>query len=262
MIALANRRSASASEIVTGALQDHDRGLVVGETTWGKALVQSIYRLSEGAGLALTTAHYFTPAGRLIQRPWDESFDEYLSYTTRDQEAVVQHTPSQLKYTKRLGRKVYSGGGIEPDYRMAGPIEGFNPGKFARRLHPTMFANYAQRFDREGDTRFGSATDQKARRTLAGEFTVDDAMLQDFKAFVKSQLRDASQFEEAGFNADLEFIRAMLRYEIDVALFDVATARRHLLEKDPQAQYALTLFPEAEKLLRATPVKATQVAQQ
>ena len=73
-------------------------------------------------------------------------------------------------------------------------------------------------------------------------------MLQDFKAFVKSQLRDASQFDEAGFNADLEFIRAMLRYEIDVALFDVATARRHLLEKDPQAQYALTLFPEAEKL--------------
>ena len=69
MVVLANRRSASASEIVTGALQDHDRALVVGETTWGKALVQSIYRLSEGAGLALTTAHYFTPSGRLIQRP-------------------------------------------------------------------------------------------------------------------------------------------------------------------------------------------------
>ena len=83
-------------------------------------------------------------------------------------------------------------------------------------------------------------------------------MLQDFKAFVKSQLRDASLFDEAGFNGDLEFIRAMLRYEIDVALFDVATARRHLLEKDPQAQYALTLFPEAMKLLRAAPVKATR----
>ncbi len=103
LIALANRRSASASEIVTGAIQDHDRGLVVGETTWGKALVQSIYRVSEGAGLALTTAHYFTPAGRLIQRPWDESFDEYLSYTTRDQDANVQHAPSDLKYTLRLG---------------------------------------------------------------------------------------------------------------------------------------------------------------
>ena len=260
LIALANRRSASASEIVTGAIQDHDRGLVVGETTWGKALVQSIYRLSEGAGLALTTAHYFTPAGRLIQRPWDESFDEYLSYTTRDQDANVQHAPADLKYTLRLGRKVYSGGGIEPDHRMPGPVEGFNPGKFARRLYPTMFGNYAQRFDREGDTRFGAATDIKARRTLTTEFTVDEAMLQDFKAFVKSQFRDPSQFDESGFNADLEFIRAMIRYEIDIALFDVATARRHLIEKDPQAQYALKLFPEAEKLLRATPLKSTQAA--
>src|SRR5687768_841063 len=260
VIALANRRSASASEIVTGALQDHDRGLVVGETTWGKALVQSIYRLSEGAGLALTTAHYFTPAGRLIQRPWDESFDEYLSYTMRDQDANVPHAPADLKYTLRLGRKVYSGGGIEPDHRMPGPIEGFNPGKFARRLHPTMFQNYAQRFDREGDNRFGAATDVKARRILTSGFVVDEAMLQDFKAFVKSQFRDPSQFEEAGFNADLEFIRAMIRYEIDIALFDVATARRHLIEKDPQAQYALTLFPEAEKLMRATPVKSTQAA--
>jgi carboxyl-terminal processing protease len=260
VVALANRRSASASEIVTGALQDHDRGLVVGETTWGKALVQSIYRLSEGAGLALTTAHYFTPAGRLIQRPWDESFDEYLSYTTRDQDATVQHSPSELKHTLRLGRPVYSGGGIEPDHRMPGPIEGFNPGKFARRLHPTMFATYAQRFDREGDTRFGSATDSKVRRTLTAGFSVDAEMLEDFKAFVKSQLRDPSQFDEAGFMADAEFVRAMIRYEIDVALFDVATARRHLLERDPQAQYALTLLPEAEKLLRATPARNTQVA--
>jgi carboxyl-terminal processing protease len=260
LIALANRRSASASEIVTGAIQDHDRGLVVGETTWGKALVQSIYRLSEGAGLALTTAHYFTPAGRLIQRPWDESFDEYLSYTLRDQNAIAQHAPSDLKYTLRLGRKVYSGGGIEPDHRMAGPIEGFNPGKFARRLHPTMFANYAQRFDREGDTRFGAASDLKARRTLGGSFGVDDAMVQDFKAFVKSQLRDPSLYEEAGFNADIEFIRAMIRYEIDIALFDVATARRHLLEKDPQAQFALTLFPEAERLLRTPPAASTKAA--
>lgn len=259
MIALANRRSASASEIVTGALQDHDRALVIGETTWGKALVQSIYRLSEGAGLALTTAHYFTPAGRLIQRPWDESFDEYLSYTMRDQETAAQHPATDLKHTLRLGRNVYSGGGIEPDYRMAGPIEGFNPGRFARRLHPGMFASYAQRFDREGDTRFGAATTAGARRMLRQDFTVDDAMLQDFKAFVKSQLRDQSQFDEAGFNADLEFIRAMIRYEIDIALFDVATARKHLLAKDPQAQYAVTLFPEAERLIRASSTRNTQV---
>ena len=260
MVVLTNRRSASAAEIVSGALQDHDRALVVGETTWGKALVQSIYRVSEGAGLALTTAHYFTPAGRLIQRPWDETFDEYLSYTTRDQDPNKTHPVSDLKYTMRLGRKVYSGGGIEPDHRMDGPVEGFNPGKFARRLYPGTFATFAQRFDREGDTRFGTATDAKARRTLTREFTVDDAMVQEFKTFVRAQLRDQSLFDEAGFNTDIEFIRGMIRYEVDVALFDVTTARRHLLERDPQARYALTLFTEAEVLLKATPGAGSQVS--
>src|SRR5207245_10542923 len=76
IVMIANRDSASASEIVTGALQDHDRAYIVGETTFGKALVQSIYRISGGAGLALTTAHYYTPSGRLIQRPGAETFDD------------------------------------------------------------------------------------------------------------------------------------------------------------------------------------------
>jgi carboxyl-terminal processing protease len=252
IVMLANRKSASASEIVTGALQDHDRVVVVGETTWGKALVQSIYRLSEGAGLALTTAHYFTPSGRLIQRPWDETFDEYLSYTLRDQDPNKVHPASDLKYTVRLGRKVYSGGGIEPDHRVDGPIEGFNPGKFGRRLYPTAVTLFARRFDRDGDTRFGTATDLKARHSINGDFVVDDALMQEFKAFVKAQM--PTTYDEAGFNADLEFIRAMIRYEVDIQLFDAATARRHLLDKDPQAQYALGLFGEAESLLKAAPV--------
>jgi len=259
MVVLANRRSASASEIVTGALQDHDRALVVGETTWGKALVQSIYRLSEGAGLALTTAHYFTPSGRLIQRPWDETFDEYLSYTLRDQDPNKQHPASDLKYTVRLGRKVYSGGGIEPDHRVDGPVEGFNPGKFGRRLYPTMFANFARRFDRDGDTRFGAATDAVSRHAIAGDFVVDDALVQEFKTYVKAQM--PAVYDEAGFNADLEFIKAMIRYEVDLQIFNAATARRHLLEKDPQAQYALGLFGEADSLLKQ-PAVSTKAARQ
>jgi carboxyl-terminal processing protease len=79
MVTLVSRTSASASEIVAGALQDHDRSLIVGETTFGKALVQSVYRLSQGAGAAITTARYYTPSGRMIQRPWDGTFDEYLT---------------------------------------------------------------------------------------------------------------------------------------------------------------------------------------
>src|SRR6185503_14354948 len=107
IVMLANRDSASASEIFTGALQDHDRAYLVGETTFGKALVQSVYRIAGQAGLALTTAHYYTPSDRLIQRPWDATFDEYLSYTQKDQDANKTHNPSDLRRTDS-GRPVYS----------------------------------------------------------------------------------------------------------------------------------------------------------
>src|SRR4051812_34395914 len=158
MVVLANRNSASASEIFTGALQDHDRAYIVVETTFGKALVQSVYPIANGAGLALTTAHYFTPSGRLIQRPWDETFDEYLSYTQKDQDASRPHNPTDLKRTES-GRPVYSGGGIEPDKYVAGTIEGFNPTPFGRTLYGRQeFENFAQKFMAEGDNRITQAS--------------------------------------------------------------------------------------------------------
>ena len=101
MITLVNRSSASASEIVAGALQDHDRSLVVGETTFGKALVQSVYRVNQSAGAAITTARYYTPSGRLIQRPWDGTFDEYLTYTLREQETNRVHKADDLEVHRR-----------------------------------------------------------------------------------------------------------------------------------------------------------------
>ena len=163
MVTLTNRSSASASEIVSGALQDHDRSLIVGETTFGKALVQSVYRVSEGAGVAVTTAHYYTPSGRLIQRPWDDSFDEYLTYTMRDQDPNKAHNPEDLKLTD-AGRKVYSGGGIEPDRRFDGQFEGFNPTRFGRTLYArNIFDVYAQRFARKGDTRISQSSSAPAR---------------------------------------------------------------------------------------------------
>ena len=133
LVVLVNRSSASASEIVSGALQDHDRGLIVGETTFGKALVQSVYTIKGGAGLALTTGRYYTPSGRMIQRPWDGAFDEYLTYSLRDQSAERSHDSAELRYTDAK-RKVYGGGGIEPDKFLAGPIEGFNPTRFGRSI--------------------------------------------------------------------------------------------------------------------------------
>ena len=94
LIVLVNRNSASASEIVTGAMQDHDRGALVGETTFGKALVQSASTASaNGAGLALTTGRYYTPSGRMIQRPWDGAFDEYLTYSLARPDGRRGRTP-------------------------------------------------------------------------------------------------------------------------------------------------------------------------
>jgi carboxyl-terminal processing protease len=245
IVLLANRNSASASEIVTGALQDHDRAYVVGETTFGKALVQSIYRISGSAGLALTTAHYYTPSGRLIQRPWDATFDEYLSYSLKDQDAARPHNASDLKHTD-AGRAVYSGGGIEPDKRVAGPIEGFNPARFGRTLYARQeFERFAQRFTAEGDTRIGGAASANGRRTVKPNFAVDDAMVSEFKEQLKA---DRIKLDDDSFNKEVDFIRAMIRFRIDEALFGIAEARRHLIMVDPQAQAALQMFGEAQKL--------------
>jgi carboxyl-terminal processing protease len=246
IVMMANRSSASASEIVTGALQDHDRAYVVGETTFGKALVQSVYRISGGAGLALTTAHYYTPSGRLIQRPWDAAFDEYQTYVMKDQDANKPHNASDLKHTD-AGRPVYSGGGIEPDRRVAGSVEGFNPTRFARALWNSNnggeFGSYASRFDVDGDTRVKQTP--TGRRTVKPNFLVDDTMVAEFKDLMKA---DRIRVNEDAFKKDNDFIRAMIRYEIDRALFGVSEARRHLIEVDPQAKVAVTMFGEAAKL--------------
>ncbi len=251
VVVLVNRNSASASEIVTGALQDHDRAVVVGETTFGKALVQSVYRISEGAALALTTARYYTPAGRLIQRPWDGTFDEYLNYTIRNQGTPRQHNEADLRFTDG-GRKVYGGGGVEPDHHLEGPIEGFNPSKFGRLLYARQtFANFAQKFSAVGDDRIpGTAKD---RKYVTRDFVVDAAMLSDFRQQLDSE---KIKIDEAAFTQDLDFIKAMIRYEIDLNVFNVEEARRNLIPNDPQAKLALEQFPEAERLVAAAKARA------
>ena len=243
LVVIVNRNSASASEIVAGAVQDHDRGLIVGETTFGKALVQSIYRVSHGAGLALTTARYYTPSGRMIQRPWDGTFDEYLTYSMREQSPRA-HTPGERKYTSG-GRVVYSGGGIEPDHHVSGPIEGFDPSRFGRLLAARQeFASFAERFSAAGDSRVAVAG--RGRKVVSRGFALDDVLLDEFKAHVRDR---GLSVDDEQFRADIEFISAMLRYQIDVALFGVEEARRNLFDVDPQIRRASGLFDAAEGLL-------------
>jgi carboxyl-terminal processing protease len=257
MITLVNRSSASASEIVSGALQDHDRSLIVGETTFGKALVQSVYRVSGGAGAAITTARYYTPSGRLIQRPWDGTFDEYLSYVARDQDPNRVHKPDQLKYTDG-GRKVYSGGGVEPDRRFDGPTEGFNPTRQGTLIYARgMFAGYARRFRRAGDTRIPASTSGTPARELAPDFDVTDAMVAEFRQMVvDARIR----IDEAEWQKDLDFIKAMIHKEIDVDLFGEAAAFKALTTRDPQLHFALGLFPDAQQLLELRAQKSTKAS--
>jgi carboxyl-terminal processing protease len=245
LVVMINRNSASASEIVSGAMQDHDRGLLVGETTFGKALVQGVYRISGGAGLALTTGRYYTPSDRMIQRPWDASFDDYVTYSLRDQEPAAKHDPSQLKFTSG-GRKVYSGGGIEPDHFVPGPVEGFNPTRFSRMLRDRgAFVGFAERFTKEGDAR--PAAKSVATYKVASGWTVTDAMVEDFKEYVASQ---RVRIDEEAFRKDVAFLKAMIRFEVDVDLFGIEEARRNLSRVDPQLQQALGYFDEARQLLQ------------
>ncbi len=114
VVVLVNRRTASAAEIVSGALQDHDRAWILGEPTFGKGLVQTVFPLGDNTGLALTTAHYYTPSGRLIQR--DYSNISFLDYYTHSN--LEQKNPADVKMTDS-GRTVYGGGGITPDENFA-----------------------------------------------------------------------------------------------------------------------------------------------
>jgi carboxyl-terminal processing protease len=242
LIVLVNRGSASASEIVTGAMQDHDRGLVVGETTFGKALVQSVYPIANGAGLALTTGHYYTPSGRMIQRPWDSTFDDYRNYAAREQTGTREHKASELTLTD-AGRKVYGGGGVEPDHFVVGPVEGFNPTRFSRSLS-TAFINFAERFTKEGDTRPGARSN--ATHHVEPGWTLTDAMVDEFRQFLVDQ---HVKIDEAAFKTDLAFIKSRIHYEVDVDLFGVEEARRVASATDPQLQAALGYFDEAAHLL-------------
>jgi carboxyl-terminal processing protease len=173
----------------------------------------------------------------LIQRPWDGTFDEYLTYTLKDQKER-EKSADQLKYTTS-GRKVYSGGGIEPDLRFDGPVEGFNPTRFGRTLHGRgLFLSYAEQFSAEGDSRIGHSG--PSRRLVKKGFAVDDAMVADFKKFVMSK---NLKIEEDAWTKDTEFIRAMIRYAIDESVFDIATAKQHLITVDPQATFASRSSP-------------------
>jgi carboxyl-terminal processing protease len=242
VVVLVNKGSASASEIVAGALQDHDRAVIAGQTTWGKGLVQFDYNLSDGAGLALTTRKYYTPSGRCIQRDYKDVL-EYLSPEDEEGGDADETGPardavsSQKKESFRTdaGRTVYGGGGITPDIFVKAPT--------LSRYATTLYAR---------GLFFEFAVDYLAKRPLiARDFAVTDAVRDEFFKFVEA--KPGLPFEKGAKATYAEekdplVVDRALREEILTAKFGDEAGYKVSLENDVQLKKALTLFPDAEKL--------------
>jgi len=226
IVVLVNRLTASAAEIVSGAIQDHDRGLIVGEVTFGKGLVQTVYPLSENTGLALTTARYYTPSGRLIQRDYS-NVSLYDYYYSRDNAEAPNNCRREVKLMDS-GRSVYGGGAITPDVPAA-PLQR-NPFQSTPLQHYAFF-NYAKRY--------------VVSHRPTKNFEVDDAVMQDFRKSLDEANIPYSQAELVD-NAD--WVKSNIKAEIFVDAFGQDEGVKVRAEADPLVVKGLELMPQAKAL--------------
>jgi carboxyl-terminal processing protease len=228
IVVLVNRNSASAAEIVSGALQDHDRAWVLGETTFGKGLVQEVTHLSDNAGLALTTMHYYTPSGRLIQRDYSKvSFlDYYFNAGQREQKNLddVKKTDS--------GRTVYGGGGITPDEKYAStPLNSFQITLLRRAAFFKFSADY-----------FGPREDAH----LPKGWEPDDALVESFHHHMQE---NKVPFAESEYGVNRQWVKEQLKREMYITAFNQDASDRVGIEQDPEVARAVDAMPRARALL-------------
>jgi carboxyl-terminal processing protease len=225
IVVLINRMTASAAEIVTGALQDHDRALVMGEPSFGKGLVQTVYPLSEKSGLALTTARYYTPSGRLIQRDYrDVSLYDYYYHP--------QTNPSEHNEVRLTdgGREVYGGGGIDPDIVVPEPK--MTPVQEMLVRHDA-FLNFGKSY-------------LAVHKTIPRDFQTTDAVLEEFKQFLN---REKIELSDQELQDNLDFIKKRIRLQLVAVIYGEADASQLSVENDYLVQKALEELPQARELL-------------
>ncbi|HZL69956.1 MAG TPA: S41 family peptidase, partial [Candidatus Limnocylindrales bacterium] len=225
LVVLVNRGTASAAEIVAGAIQDHDRGLIAGETTFGKGLVQTVYPLSENTGLALTTAKYYTPSGRLIQR--DYSSISLYDYYYNDRDNDANNANHEVKMTDS-GRTVYGGGGITPDVKIP-PVK-------TNKFQDTLLEKY---------TFFNFAKHYVINHKVNKQFEVDEAVMQEFRKFLDMQ---KTPFTEAELAENGDWIKSSIKAELFINEFGQQEGMKAHAETDPAVAKALELLPQAKQL--------------
>lgn len=241
MIVLVNRASASASEIVSGALQDHDRALLVGQSTWGKGLVQSLFPLDDGYFLKLTTARYYTPSGRSIQRDetLDINFNELIwpEEVPADGESAPDQSldvPDSLVFKTDMGRTVYGGGGVMPDVVVrAGEVA-----EISRDLLQEIFVKNAF---------FSFAVSFRANHpSIPRDFQPDDALVEEFRTYLRTVKE--IDFTDEAFDSEQDYVHDFLRYTLISQYHGEGVARQAVLSADLPLAKAVDLLSEADTL--------------
>ena len=250
LVVLIDRSTASASEIVAGAIQDHDRGLIVGEASFGKGLVQRIFQLTNGGALTLTIAHYYTPSGRLIQRDYSNgSLFEYYYRRNSDGDAYNAPKPRTDEKKTDLGRIVYGGGGIEPDVKIDS-ADIFTPAQnrlyqgvclFARELASGQFPNL-QQYKVNGIT--------YNYKIKGNEYVISDDVLKAYRDYAAKFYKSNPDYSvtPAMIEENLVWARKTIRQEILLAAYGGDKAQQGLADLDVQLQRAITEMPKAADL--------------
>lgn len=255
IIILLSNMSASASEIVAGAIQDWDRGLVVGETSFGKGLVQRQWKLTDGSALRLTISRYYTPSGRLIQRPYEgkekaryqrEAFEreeEEGENLDHSKEKGVKSDSAKFVFKTNAGRTVFGGGGITPDFIVKGDsITSLTASIRRRDLFVAFVSNYLNREGRNIRSAY-----EKEFDNYKSSYRVSEKLMNEFRSFI--ELKEI-KIDEVQFTHDRAYIEASLKAYIAQSIWGNEAMFPFFLEVDRQFLTAVRMFPEAEKIAR------------